>query len=86
METWTVYIVRCADDTFYTGIARNALRRLAEHNSNDLLAARYTRGRRPVALVYQKVTASRSAALKIEYRIKQMSRKEKEELIIKGRE
>jgi putative endonuclease len=84
MKTWTVYIVRCADDTLYTGIARDAARRLAEHNSNDLLASRYTRGRRPVVLVYQDVVATRSAALKREYRIKQMSRKEKEELITRA--
>jgi putative endonuclease len=81
MTTWTVYMVRCADDTLYTGIARDAVRRVAEHNTNDLLAARYTRGRRPVVLVYQKVAATRSTALKLEYRIKQLSRKEKEKLI-----
>lgn len=81
MTTWMVYIVRCADDTLYTGIARDAARRVEEHNSNDLLAARYTRTRRPVALVYQEVVGTRSAALKHEYRIKQMSRDEKEELI-----
>ena len=86
MTTWTVYMVRCADDTLYTGIAKDAVRRVEEHNSNDLLAARYTRTRRPVALVYQNVVATRSAALKHEYRIKQMSREEKEELTIKGRE
>jgi putative endonuclease len=81
MKTWTVYIVRCADDTLYTGIARDTARRVAQHNSNDLLAARYTRGRRPVVLVYQDVVATRSAALKREYRIKRMSREEKEKLI-----
>ncbi len=84
MTTWTVYIVRCADDTLYTGIAKDAARRAEEHNSNDLLGARYTRTRRPVALVYEDVVATRSDALKYEYRIKQMSRKEKEELIMKG--
>jgi putative endonuclease len=84
MRTWTVYIVRCADDTLYTGIARDAERRLAEHNSNALLASRYTRGRRPVVLVYQDMVATRSAALKREYRIKQMSRKEKEKLITRA--
>jgi putative endonuclease len=83
MTTWTVYIVRCADDTLYTGIARDAARRVEEHNSNDLLAARYTRTRRPVALVYEDVVATRSDALKHEYRIKQMTRKEKEKLIMK---
>jgi len=81
MTSWTVYIVRCADDTLYTGIAQDALRRAEEHNSNDLLGARYTRTRRPVALVYEYVVATRSDALKYEYRIKQLSRKEKEELI-----
>src|SRR5437773_6645512 len=84
MTTWTVYIVRCADDTLYTGIAQDALRRAEEHNSNDPLGARYTRTRRPVALVYEYVVATRSDALKYEYRIKQLSRKEKEELIMKG--
>ena len=86
MTSWTVYIVRCADDTLYTGIAQDAPRRAEEHNSNDLLAARYTRTRRPVALVYEHVVATRSDALKYEYRIKQLSRKEKEALIIKGDE
>ena len=61
-----------------TTIARNAARRVEEHNSNDLLAANYTRTRRPVALVYQEAAATRSAALKREYEIKQMSRQEKE--------
>lgn len=83
MNTWTVYIVRCADDTLYTGIAKDAARRVEEHNSDDQLASRYTRTRRPVALVYQKRVATRSAALKYEYRIKQMSREEKEEMIVK---
>jgi len=78
MTIWSVYIVRCVDDTLYTGIARNAARRVEEHNSNDLLAANYTRTRRPVALVYQEAAATRSAALKREYEIKQMSRQEKE--------
>ncbi len=81
MTGWTVYIVRCADDTLYTGIAQDALRRTEEHNANDLLGARYTRARRPVTLVYEFVVPTRSDALKYEYRIKQLSRKEKEELI-----
>lgn len=79
--TWCVYIVRCADDTLYTGITRNAVRRVAEHNSSDVLAASYTRGRRPVTLVYQEPAPSRSAAGKREHRIKQMTRRQKEALI-----
>ncbi len=79
--SWTIYIVRCSDDTLYTGIARDAVKRVGEHNSSKLLAANYTRGRRPVVLVYQEMAETRSEALKREYAIKRMSRVEKEELI-----
>jgi putative endonuclease len=82
MTTWTVYIVRCGDDTLYTGIAKDAARRVDEHNSNDGLAASYTRGRRPVVLVYQEPAPTRSDALKREYQIKQMSREAKERLLV----
>ena len=85
MDTWIVYIVRCADGSLYTGIARDVARRVAEHNSNDLLASRYTRARRPVVLVYQEKRKSRSAASKREYQIKQMKKKEKEALIVNCR-
>jgi putative endonuclease len=78
---WFVYIVRCADDTLYTGIARDVERRIEEHNSNDLLAASYTRSRRPVALAYKEAAETRSAALKREYEIKQMTRQEKDEFL-----
>jgi putative endonuclease len=78
---WTVYILRCADGSLYTGIARDVARRVAEHNSNGLLAARYTRSRRPVVLMYQEPAATRSAASKREYRIKRMTRKDKQKLV-----
>lgn len=84
METWSVYIVRCSDGSLYTGIATNVARRVEEHNANNLLAARYTRARRPVVLVYQEAVASRSAAGKREYELKQMSREEKEALMADG--
>ena len=77
-----VYIVRCADGTLYTGIAKDVARRVDEHNSSSLLAARYTRARRPVVLVYQEMTPTRSTASKREYEIKQMSRLEKEALLL----
>ena len=82
MKTWTVYIVRCADGSLYTGIATDVARRVEEHNSNNLLAANYTRARRPVALAYEELALTRSAAVKREYQIKQMSRKEKEALVL----
>ena len=81
-SAWIVYIVRCADGTLYTGIAKDAARRVDEHNSSSLLAARYTRARRPVVLVYQEMTPTRSTASKREYEIKQMSRLEKETLLL----
>ena len=78
----SVYIVRCADGTLYTGIATDVARRVEEHNANNLLAARYTRTRRPVVLVYQEPAANRSAAGKREYELKQMNREEKEALVL----
>lgn len=84
MSSWTVYVVHCADGTLYTGIARDAVRRVQEHNSGGRLAASYTRGRRPVVLVYQESATSRSEALKREYQIKQMSRNDKERLLEAG--
>lgn len=82
---WTVYIVRCADGSLYTGIAKDFARRVAEHNSEGPLGANYTRGRRPVVLVYRETAATRSAAGKREFRIKKMSRRQKEVLVLVGR-
>jgi putative endonuclease len=78
---WSVYVVRCADGTLYTGIARDVTRRIAEHNAGGRLAANYTRGRRPVTLVYREAAATRSAASRREYAIKQLDRQQKEALI-----
>lgn len=81
---WRVYMVRCADGTLYTGVATDVARRVAEHNGTGKTGARYTRTRRPVKLVYQEVAANRSAACKREYRIKQLTRPEKLQLIAAG--
>ena len=80
-KRWHIYIVRCADGTLYTGMAMDFARRIAEHNGARANGARYTRARRPVKLVYQEKAANRSAAGKREYRIKQLSRREKLALI-----
>jgi putative endonuclease len=82
MGKWNVYIVRCSDGSLYTGIAMDVARRVVEHNTNDVLAARYTRSRRPVMLAYQEQCNTRSAASKREYEIKQMDKKEKLMLIV----
>lgn len=81
MTSWFVYIVRCADDSLYTGITKNIIRRLDEHNNGNRTASAYTRARRPVALVYQESYQTRSQATKREYQIKQLCRREKQALL-----
>lgn len=78
---WIVYILRCSDNSLYTGITRDLRRRLNEHNHNNKLAAAYTRTRRPVSVVYQEVYLNRSSASIREAIIKKMAKKEKEQLI-----
>lgn len=75
-----VYIVRCADGTFYTGITTDIERRIYEHNTSEK-GAKYTRARRPVTLVYTKAYTNRSDAAKEEARVKALSRKEKENMV-----
>ena len=79
MSEWFVYILRCADDTLYTGITTDLDRRSKQHNAGT--ASRYTRSRLPVVLLYQEALASRSLALKRELAIKALSRQQKELLI-----
>ncbi|MEQ9305327.1 MAG: GIY-YIG nuclease family protein [Marinoscillum sp.] len=76
---WFIYILRCADESFYTGITTDLNRRYEQHNAGT--ASRYTRSRLPVSMVYHEIQANRSLALKRELEIKAMSRKLKEELI-----
>ena len=76
-----LYILRCSDDTLYTGITTDIKRRIAEHNGGQK-GARYTRARQPVSLVYSEEYDDRSSASKREYYIKhKMSRKDKSKLI-----
>ncbi len=80
--SWTVYILRCADDTLYTGITDDTEKRLKAHNSGK--GAKYTRGRIPVEMVYRESCADKSAALRREIAIKKLTRKEKLRLIEKS--
>lgn len=75
-----VYIVRCSDDTYYTGIATDPERRVDEHNHSKK-GARYTRARRPVTLVYTEACGDKSGALKREYAIKRLRKTAKTALI-----
>ena len=79
--TWVVYILRCADNSLYTGITTDINKRLDQHNGVNEKGAKYTHGRRPVTLVYQESSNSRSAASKREYVIKSLKKPQKERLI-----
>jgi putative endonuclease len=73
---WYVYILKCADESLYTGITTDLKRRLNEHN-NTSKGAKYTSSKRPVELAAYAEVESRSDALKLEYKIKQKKKKEK---------
>ena len=75
-----VYILLCADKTFYTGSTTNVEKRLREHNSSKT-GAKYARGRRPVRLVYVELCPTPTMALKREAEIKKLSRAQKVSLI-----
>ena len=74
---WWVYILRCADGSLYTGITTDVARRVAEHNGEGGLGARYTRSRRPVQLVYAEAAANRAEAARREAAIKRLDRPRK---------
>ncbi len=78
--SYFVYILKCNDDTLYTGITTDVVRRLDEHN-NSIKGAKYTKVRRPVELMYQEELEDRSSASKREYAIKRLNRNKKLELI-----
>ena len=78
--SWYVYMLRCVDDSLYTGVTTCVTRRVREHNQAGSAAA-YTRTRRPVTLVYQEPCRSRSAALRREAEIKRFRRADKLRLI-----
>ncbi|MEZ4104369.1 MAG: GIY-YIG nuclease family protein [Candidatus Paceibacterota bacterium] len=77
---WYVYMLRCADDTLYTGITTDLKRRVKEHNEDDKLGAKYTKVRRPVELVYKKTFKSRSEATKCELSLKKLNKVKKIQL------
>lgn len=80
MPTYSVYIVECRDGTYYTGIATDVERRFAEHEAGRR-GARYLRGRGPLRLVFAEQVGDRSRAQRAEYRVKQLARQKKRELI-----
>ena len=79
VKPYWVYIVLCADATYYTGIAVDVDARVAQHNAGK--GAKYTRSRRPVECVYREQCEDKSAALRREIAVKRLSHAEKEALI-----
>ena len=82
MASYWVYILRCGDDSLYTGIARDVDRRLAIHRSGK--GAKYTRSRLPLTVVYREEQPDKPAALRREMAIKRLTRAEKLRLIENG--
>ena len=78
-KKYYVYILKCADGTYYTGWTTDPEKRIRVHNSGK--GAKYTRARRPVELIYTEEYRNKTDALRREYAIKQLTRKEKEELV-----
>lgn len=76
---WIVYILRCVDDSLYTGITTDLKNRLIKHNSGT--GAKYTRSRLPVKLVWKTSARTQSLARKKEYQIKSLDKIEKEKLV-----
>lgn len=76
---WFLYILKCADQTYYTGITNDLMRRLQQHESGT--GAKYTRGRGPFVVAHTETFATRSEASKREYAIKQLSKSEKNKLL-----
>ncbi|MGB5965490.1 MAG: enolase C-terminal domain-like protein [Sulfurimonadaceae bacterium] len=79
-EFYSLYILKCADNTLYTGIAKELEKRVDDHNYSPK-GAKYTKARRPVTLIYEEKHRSKSAALKREIEVKKMTRSQKEKLI-----
>lgn len=81
---WYLYVVCTVDGHLYAGVSTDVERRFAEHLRQGPKAARYLRAHRPAALVFSQAIGSRSLALKVEYRFKQLTRSQKESILRAG--
>jgi putative endonuclease len=78
---WSLYILRCADNSLYTGISNQVAKRLAEHQAQGSRCAKYLRGRAPLVLVYSEPVGDRAAATRREIAVKRLSKAAKEALV-----
>ena len=84
MSEWYLYLLRCRDGSLYTGISTNVARRFAQHREEGSAGAKYLKGRGPLKLVFKKKLGSNSLALKVERKVKKLSKAKKEELVRAG--
>jgi putative endonuclease len=80
-KKWFTYLLRCADNSLYTGVTTDLKRRLFEHNNSNKLAAKYTRVRRPVSLAYAEENIDRKSACQREYLLRKLPKLKKECLV-----
>jgi putative endonuclease len=78
---WYLYLLRCKDGSLYTGITTDVERRFSEHRGKGNKGAKYCRGKAPIEIAYVKKIGSQSRALKIEYRVKRLTKQRKEKII-----
>ena len=81
MQAWWVYLVRCSDNTLYTGIAVDVAKRFCQHQEGGMRAAKYLRGRGPLLLAFKRRIGDKGLALKVEMQIKKLKKQEKEKLL-----
>lgn len=81
LSIWSIYIIRCGDRSLYTGISNNVAKRFAVHQSGSSKAAKYTRTRQPLRLVFTAEIGTKSAASRLEYYVKQLPKRTKENLV-----
>ena len=78
---WYLYLIRCADNSLYTGITTDLDRRFAEHQSQGKKCAKYLRGKAPLELVFTTEVGTKSDASRLEVRLKKCSKATKEKLV-----
>ena len=81
MTVWYLYLIRCRDGSLYTGIATDVARRFEEHAGSGAKGSKYLRGRGPLQLVFQTAVGDRSAASRVEHRVKGLAKAEKEAVV-----
>jgi putative endonuclease len=81
-STWWLYMIRCADNSLYTGITIDVDRRFAEHQSQGKKSAKYLRGKGPLELVFTIPVGTKSESSRLEVRVKQCSKRLKERIVV----